>query len=286
MNIIKKYNIKAKKSLWQNFLVDEEVLEEIVFNIEVNWKNIVEVWPWYGALTEKILKEKPKSLNLVELDNDMVDILEKRLSDGDFELDWIDFKINNIDVLKYSPPARGELEGEYFLVANIPYYITSPILRHFLYEVENIPEKMLILMQKDVWDKILLSQKNKKPKSSVLSLYIDKKCEVSEVLVVPNTSFVPAPKVESSVLYFESHDLYKDVDDKQFLELIKLGFREPRKMLTKNLINSGYDKEYIIQLFEELSIEKNIRPEALEISKWCQLTKVINNNLTTKTWLK
>jgi len=283
MDIIKKYNIKAKKALWQNFLVDENVLDEISNTLYIEWKNIVEVWPWYGALTEKILIKKPQSLNLVELDKEMIDILETRKKDWDFYLDGIDFNINNIDVLKYEwPSALNPLlikdeEYRYSLIANIPYYITSPILRHFLYDVEKKPENMLILMQKDVWDKILLAEKNKKPKSSVLSLFIYKKCYVSEVLTVANTCFIPAPKVESSVLLFETHDLYNNIDDNKFLEFIKAWFREPRKMLIKNLLNSGYEKDYIIQIFDKLSIEKNIRWEALDITTWCQLAVEFNN---------
>lgn len=166
LEILRKYWIKAKKSLWQNFLVNKNIVEEIAWVIDVKWQNIVEVWPGYWALTEKLLEKKPKSLNLVELDPDMIEILEKRIEAWDFDLDWVEFKINNIDVLKYEPEFK-----KYSVIANIPYYITSPILRHFLYDIEKIPEKMLILMQKDVWDKILWKGKNK---SSVLSLFIEK----------------------------------------------------------------------------------------------------------------
>ncbi len=280
IKLLKKYNIKAKKSLWQNFLVDDEVLEEIADILEVNQKNIVEVWPGYWALTEKLIQRKPKELNLVELDDDMVWVLKSRIDNLDFDLEWIDFKLNHTDVLKYEWPPPSPLltkEGGYSVIANIPYYITSPILRHFIYNVELNPENMVILMQKDVWDKILLALKNKKPKSSVLSLFIMKKYFVSEVLTAPKESFIPAPKVESSVLLFEKHDDYKDIDDEKFLELIKKWFKEPRKMLIKNLVNSWFEKEYIISIFEGLSIEKNTRPENLDIALWCELSREINN---------
>ena len=128
LEILKKYHIKAKKSLGQNFLVNEQIVDWISNVIEVKDKNIIEVWPWYGALTEKLIIKKPKSLNLVELDRDMIEVLNKRIDSWDFDLDWIDFKINNLDVLKYIPENK-----DYSVIANIPYYITSPILRHFLY---------------------------------------------------------------------------------------------------------------------------------------------------------
>ncbi|MDP2395803.1 MAG: rRNA adenine N-6-methyltransferase family protein [bacterium] len=120
-------------------------------------------------MTEKLIARKPKSLNLVELDKDMIEILEKRIKNNDFDLSGIDFHINNIDVLKYEPTdvdicrdapcgcpenTTGYPQGaplhKYSVIANIPYYITSPILRHFLYDVKTKPENMVILMQKDV----------------------------------------------------------------------------------------------------------------------------------------
>lgn len=280
LEILKKYKIRAKKGLWQNFLVNEEIVREIANTIEVEWKNIVEVWPWYGALTEFLLREKPASLNLVELDKDMIRILDDRIKEWDFDLEWIDFNINNIDVLKYSPPARGELEGGYSVIANIPYYITSPILRHFLYDVKNKPESMVILMQKDVWDKIIEGQtigKKWKVKSSVLSLFVAKKSFVDEVIVVWKENFVPAPKIESSVLLFESHDKYSDIDDQIFLELIKKWFSEPRKKLINNLVKSWFDKSYIMQVFWRLWIWELVRWEDLDIATWCNLIKEINN---------
>jgi len=263
LEILKKYNIKAKKSLGQNFLVNEQIVDWISNVIEVKDKNIIEVWPWYGALTEKLINKKPKSLNLVELDRDMIDILNKRINSWDFDLKGIDFKINNCDVLKYIPENK-----DYCVIANIPYYITSPILRHFLYDVENKPESMVILMQKDVWDKILGKWKEK---TSVLSLFVSKKCIVSDEIFVWKQNFIPAPKVESSVLLFKSHNLYNDIDDLLFLDFIKKWFKEPRKKLSKNLSNSWYDKNLIMQVFSKYSIEDNTRWEDLDISIWCQL---------------
>lgn len=268
IELLKKYNIKAKKSLWQNFLVNEKIVEEISKITQINWKNIVEVWPGYWALTEKLLQKKPKSLTLVELDLDMINILNKRVNSNDFNLDWIDFNILNIDVLKYKPEFKN-----YFLIANIPYYITSPILRHFLYDIENTPEKMLILMQKDVWDKILWLGKNK---SSVISLFIEKKCKTKEVLFVWKQNFIPSPKVESSVLLFEKHDLYKEIDDEKFLKIIKAWFVSPRKLLVKNFVQSWFDKDYILNIFNDLSLKNDIRWEDIDIAWWCDLIKKIN----------
>jgi len=101
-------------------------------------------------LTEKIIAKNPKSLDLVELDRDMISLLQEKVENKIFPLENIDFQIYHQDVLKFFPQ-----KNDYRLIANIPYYITSPILRHFLYTVENKPQKMLILMQKEVAEKIL-----------------------------------------------------------------------------------------------------------------------------------
>jgi len=271
-NLLKKYKIKAKKSLGQNFLVNEKIVEEISNQLDVSDKNIIEVWPGYWALTEKLLEKNPKSLRLVELDNDMIDILNDRIQNNDLNIWDIDFEIKNIDVLKYSPEFK-----EYFVIANIPYYITSPILKHFLYDVENKPEKMLILMQKDVGDKIIKWQlkeeditKKNKNKTSVLSLFIAKKAFVREVLFVWKQNFIPAPKVESSVLLFERHNLYDDIDDKEFLDFIKKWFSEPRKKLVKNLLKNWLNKEKLLKTFEVLNLWENTRAEELTLEKWIE----------------
>ncbi len=268
--ILQRYSIRAKKSLWQNFLVNENILQEIADAETILWENIIEVWPGYGALTEKLLEKNPKSLTLVELDSDMIQILEERISF--WELDTADIKFNIIhqDVLEYAPDFES-----YKVIANIPYYITSPILRHFLYDLEYTPKSMLILMQKDVGDKIL--RKNKW-KSSVLSLFIEKKCNVSEMILVPKESFIPAPKIESSVLLFNLHEDFIQIDDESFLKIIKIWFSEPRKKLIKNLIKWGFEKEKIWEYYKENNFSENIRAEELDIRQWCDLVKILSKN--------
>lgn len=138
-------------------------------------------------------------------------------------------------------------------------------------------------MQRDVAEKILKSQTplspslsgGKKFKTSVLGLFIAKKCYVSHQLEVPKESFHPQPKVESSVLLFQKHDNFSDVDDEKFLEVIKAGFCEPRKKCIKNLVKNGYDKEKILDFFEENNFSENIRAEEISIEKWTELTTTL-----------
>lgn len=267
-DIIHKYQIFAKKWLGQNFLVNSEITSEISGLIDIEWKNIIEVWPWYGALTEKLLEKKPKSLQLIELDRDMVEILEDRIHIWELNTWKISFEIFMQDVLTFTP----EL-SEYCVIANIPYYITSPILRHFLYDVDISPENMIILMQKDVWDKILGKWKNK---SSVLSLIIEKKCTVTQEIFVWKENFIPAPKIESSVLLFETHNDYEKIDDKIFLEVIKKWFLAPRKKLLKNLIMWWFEKSKVEDFFCQQWYNENLRGEDLSIFQWCDLVDYLS----------
>lgn len=255
--IIEKYKIKAKKSLWQNFLMDENILEIISSCVDINWENIVEVWPWFWALTSRLLQKQPNSLTLVELDNFMIEILQDRLRNSDFDIGETKFEILNQDVLKFSP-----LFENYKIIANIPYYITSPILFRFLYEVWNIPTNMVILMQKEVWEKIL-SQK-----SSVLSLFIKRKCDVKKEVLVPKNAFSPAPKVDSIVLSFVKKQEITSLDEQKFLSFIKASFSNPRKKMINNLSALWYDKNKVLNLLLELWFNENSRAEDLSISDY------------------
>jgi 16S rRNA (adenine1518-N6/adenine1519-N6)-dimethyltransferase len=118
-------------------------------------------------------------------------------------------------------------------------------------------------------------KKKQKNKSSVLSLFIAKKSYVNEVILVPARSFIPAPKVESSVLLFETHDNYKEIDDKEFMKFIKIWFQEPRKKLINNLVKWWIEKETVLEIFKTLWFTENIRWEDLSTDEWIELFKKI-----------
>lgn len=266
MKEIKK--IKAKKSLGQNFLIDTNTLETIAGFFDVTWKSIVEVWPGYGALTDYLLHKNPKDLSLVELDTDMVEILRKRQDANELLLGDTNFQLFHQDVLRFEPSFS---DNEYVVIANIPYYITSPILRRFLYEVKNKPSKMLILMQKEVGEKILEGQLGNRRgiiKTSVLSLIVAKKAKVEKVIDVPAHFFRPAPKVDSMVIAFYRDEIKDDIQDDIFLEFIKKAFAEPRKKLSSNLKKAWYDIHIITSFFEKNNLSENVRPEDLTIAQY------------------
>ena len=318
LEILRHYGIRAQKSLGQNFLVNDEILETIANSIEITGRNILEIGPGYGALTEKILKRKPKSLTLVELDKNMVRILRARIEEWDIIIPKETvFTIVEGDVLKYTPwknlsqnledskkwwnlswkssiwASRTEdsttseeteiwtqsshfRESSYSVIANIPYYITSPILFRFLHELENKPEEMVILMQKEVGDKIL---RKKGYNNSYLSLALEFSCgSIEEICLVEKGNFIPAPKIDSSVLYFQKNPEYDTRKAKLFLSVTSAGFIAPRKKLLSNLANTLHiPKERLHMSFEQLWLLETARAEELWIEKWKELIENLEN---------
>jgi 16S rRNA (adenine1518-N6/adenine1519-N6)-dimethyltransferase len=130
---------------------------------------------------------------------------------------------------------------------------------------------MIILMQKEVWERIIWTTKNKKTKSSVLSLFVQKKCTVSPKVDVLKNSFVPAPKVDSIVLHFKIIDDNSWIDDNDFLAFIKASFSNPRKKLISNLVNAWYEKEILLKKLESIWFGENVRPEELNLNDYINI---------------
>ncbi len=403
--------IRAKKSLGQNFLIDHEALSDIANSLLITGKHIIEVGPGYGALTDYILEWNPASLNLVELDSDMVRILEEKLwvkseewriksdelrvkntiwwqtKNGKTERDKLSASEYNLqnrgsgvkhclsddEILNhveqsdkervwFTPESFGtfghesteeitwEWDGtwdafsmteppitlhhqdiltftpsheKYSVIANIPYYITSPILFHFLYpnlrawwktvdmgawgegavwtvmknsttiseastewvwlppnsfgtfEIKSTekvlfksPVEMTIMMQSEVWEKIL-EGRARKPHHSFISLAMEQACEDIEIVrYVPRTSFDPAPRVDSIVLKFTVKP-ERDLEmEKCLIQLWKVAFAHPRKTLLSNMKWSTYNLEHIQKTLTEHGYDERVRAEAVKKEDW------------------
>jgi len=194
--LFRQFGFKPKKSLGQHFLVDEAVLEHILSAAELGPKDIVvEVGPGLGILTEELAKQGA-SVVAVELDSKLVALLKKRLAA------FPDVKIVQADILKVTPQRllqnnlpSSELVRGYKVIANLPYYITSPVLRHFL-EGEARPSAMVVMVQKEVGEAIAATP----GKMSLLSVKIQFYSKPAIICYVPAASFYPPPKVESVIL--------------------------------------------------------------------------------------
>lgn len=270
-------HIKAKKSIWQNFLIDEEALSDITRSLEIADRHIIEVWPGYGALTVYILGHHPQSLDMVELDLDMIKILDARFM-GKEELPKIAWDENHLvkttpiaihhqDVLHFTPTYE-----EYSVIANIPYYITSPILFHFLYDLPHAPVDMVIMMQKEVGEKIL-EWRAKKMHHSFLSLAMENACDDIEIVrYVWKESFDPMPKVDSIVLKFSVKKVRNRAEEFELLELWKVAFAHPRKTLISNL-KWFYNTDDIKWWLMENGYDEKVRGEAVKKEDWGSFMK-------------
>lgn len=273
--IMKKYNISANKSLGQNFLIDDEAVSTIVDTAKVTKDDlIIEIGPGLGTLTSKLL-EKAGKVIAIELDKKMVLVLEDRFSLYD------NFECINEDVLKVDLESLISEEKSKGLkttkiVANLPYYITTPIIMKLLEEKLDI-ETITVMIQKEVADRLVAEPG--KANTGAITYAINYYTNPKVVLQVPNTAFIPAPDVNSTVIQLEVLQKPKIdvIDEEMFFKVIKYAFMQRRKTLLNSLTNSKIlgEKEYIEKMLSELGIEKTIRAENLSLEEFAKIANWI-----------
>lgn len=248
---------KAKKSLGQNFLHDESVLAAILEAAELKQEDtVLEVGPGKGALTHGLLEKSGKVI-AVEYDDDLIPLLQEEFGEDP------KFELRHEDALQFTPPS-----GPYKIVANLPYYITSPLINHFLLEQfqgGNPPSSMVIMIQKEVAEKILAEKRH-----SVLSLQVHLFGEPELVCMVPAEAFTPAPKVDSAVIKIKINPEPKISGDlKNLFWLFHVSFAQKRKKLANNLGAALRKKPAEIkEILTELGIDPDARAEALKLEEW------------------
>jgi 16S rRNA (adenine1518-N6/adenine1519-N6)-dimethyltransferase len=249
------------KKMGQNFLVDKEVLEKIASAGNLTKKDVVlEIGAGIGNLT-LILSEKAKKVVAIEKDEKLIPLL-KEFTSKEKNIDIIDG-----DVLHYKNKLK-----DYKVVANVPYYITSAIIRKFL--EEEFPPKLLVLtLQREVAKRIIA----KPPEMNLLAVSVQFFAKPEIVSSVSPSSFYPQPKVTSSILRIIPYNKnYKELQ-KDFFSLARVGFSHPRKQLGTNFINFYKKKSnLILETMERIGIDKKRRAETISIEEWITLTKTIN----------
>lgn len=275
MFLLKKYNILANKSLGQNFLIDDDVIESIVNAAKIEKNDLViEIGPGLGTLTARLL-EKAKKVIAIELDNRMVNILNDR-----FYL-YDNFELINEDILKVDLKnlIKENKERENIqnvkIVANLPYYITTPIIMKLLEDKLDI-KSITVMIQKEVAKRLTANPGDKL--SGAITYAVNYYCEPEEILVVPNSSFVPEPEVESEVINLK---LRKEVpvqldNEELFFKLIKVSFMQRRKTLINGISNSGLTtKEECKELLNKVGLNENVRGENLTMQDFANLANLI-----------
>ena len=271
--IMDKYHITANKNLGQNFLIDDEAVAGIVEAANVSKDDlIIEIGPGLGTLTKKLLDRAGKVI-CIELDKRMIEILNDRFSMYD------NFKVLNDDVLKVDLKTliANEKIKNTKIVANLPYYITTPIIMKLLEERLDI-ETITVMIQKEVADRLVT--KPGTGDTGAITYTIHYYTEPKRVIEVPNTAFIPVPKVNSTVINLNilKKPRVTVKDEAKLFEVIKTAFMQKRKTLVNALANSSKfgTKEQIEKILQTLEIDNKIRPEKLTLEEFTQIAEAIN----------
>lgn len=268
---------RAKKRLGQNFLVDKSAIETILDVSDINKDDIVvEIGPGLGFVTEQLVL-LAKKVYAVELDEDMVNELSKINADN--------LEIIHKDILKTDLSWFG---NNIKVVANIPYYITSPILAHLLGEVDDLENKnrnsisqVVLMVQYEVAKRLTANEKSPSKEFGLLSILAQFWSDVEFIKKVPSRSFFPAPKVDSAIvkLTVRKEPLLKISNYSFFRKVVKGCFATRRKNIKNSLVNVGFAKNAVEKTLKDLNIDENLRGETLSINQIGDLSEKLKENL-------
>ncbi|SCJ95008.1 Ribosomal RNA small subunit methyltransferase A [uncultured Clostridium sp.] len=270
--LVKKYNFKFTKSLGQNFLVDQSVPRDIVDGADVGPEDLViEIGPGVGTLTAQLLKIA-KRVVAIELDDTLIPILTEELGE------YPNFSLIHNDALKVNFDEVIGDEQSVKLVANLPYYVTTPIIVKLLKEKHKF-KSLTIMIQKEVAERMNAEPGNKD--YGALTLLVQYYCNTKIVRKVPPACFIPRPKVDSIVIRLDKLDEPKvQVDnEKLFFDIIRSSFNMRRKTLWNGVKSIGPAKEKLEAAFEKAGVDPKRRGETLSIQEFATLSNCINEIL-------
>ena len=274
--ILNKYNAHANKGYGQNFLIDQNVVDGIIENAGVCKDDlIIEIGPGLGNLTSPLLENAGKVI-CIELDPKMVSILKDR-----FSL-YENFELINEDVLKVDLNKIIEENSNFKtakVVANLPYYITTPIIMKLLEDKLNL-ESITVMVQKEVAERLADKPGGKEVGSITYSINYYTNPEI--IIDVPRDSFIPAPNVDSAVIKLDvlKEPKVKVLDEELFFKVIKFSFLQKRKTLINSLSNSGLlPKDFLEEMLNELGIDLRVRAEQLSLENFRDIADYIKNNI-------
>ena len=268
-HILKTFNLRADKRLGQNFLVDEQIVKQIIAAAELSAEDtVLEVGPGIGTLTQA-LAETGAQVVAVELDRRLLPVLAKTLAGYD-NIEIINEDILQLDIRKAVP------QENFKVVANLPYYITTPIIFNLL--EQKLPmERLVAMVQKEVAERMVAKPGGKD--YGALSVAIQYYTEPAIAFVVPPASFVPPPSVDSAVIVCKRRQEppVQIVDEKLFFRVVKAAFSVRRKMLSNALKNMGIDNEQAAAWLELAEIDGKRRGETLSLAEFAALTNTFAN---------
>ncbi len=266
--------MRAKKHLGQYFLTSTRALSDMVDAGDIHADDLVlEIGPGKGVLTERLILLSDKVIAL-EKDRELIPLLQERFAEAvtQSRLDIVEQ-----DVLDFDPETLRFYGKPYKLIANIPYYITGAIIEQFLSTTYQ-PERMVLLMQREVAERIVARDGNE----SVLSIAVKAYGVPRIVSRVPRGAFVPAPTVESAILSIEhiSRDFFVDTDEATFFAVLKSVFGGKRKQIAKTLAEHLGDRDGALAVLTSVDIDPTTRPQDMTLLAWQHLTQAITKYKT------
>lgn len=268
ISILNKYGLRANKKLGQNFLINESIILDIVEKAKVTKDDVViEIGPGLGSLTKELINNA-KRVIAIELDPNMIDILKSRF--GIFE----NFEIIYGDVLKIDLKELTKAYDRVKVVANLPYYITTPIIMKLLEDKLNI-KSITVMVQKEVGERICSTYKDKG--YGAITVSVQYYSEPKIIIDVPKENFLPAPEVDSCVIRLDMRDKPPVIlkDEKLFFRLVKGAFTQRRKTISNSLTCSGNSKDVVMNVLEKLGIDSKLRAENLSIQQYADIANML-----------
>ena len=274
--LLDKYNLNAKKGFGQNFLIDDNILKKIASSLDnKDYQAVIEVGPGLGSLTRYLVKSYPQVL-CYEIDQDMIEVLNDTILEHNLTIKEGDFLKSNVekDIETYFG------KQNVCLIANLPYYITSPILLKLLEEVPSVKD-IVIMIQKEVADRFVAKPNTKD--YNALSVLIQYFTNAEKLFDVSPNAFIPAPKVSSSVIHLSYKDKVSLSGDDLtfFLKFNRNIFKQRRKTLVNNICTSfNISKESASKLLLDNGFKDTIRSEALSVEEIVNLSKIFKDKLS------
>ena len=274
--LLDKYNLNAKKGFGQNFLIDDNILKKIASSLDgKGYQAVIEVGPGLGSLTRYLVKSYPQVL-CYEIDQDMIEVLNDTILEHNITIKEGDFLKSNVekDIETYFG------KQDVCLIANLPYYITSPILLKLLEEVPSVKD-IVIMIQKEVADRFVAKPNTKD--YNALSVLIQYFTHAEKLFDVSPNAFIPAPKVSSSVIHLSYKDKVSLSGDDLafFLKFNRNIFKQRRKTLVNNICASfNISKESAAKILLDNGFKDTIRSEALSVEEIVNLSKIFKDKLS------
>lgn len=266
--ILNKYGLRANKKLGQNFLINESIIYDILKKANVTKEDVViEIGPGLGSLTKELINNAKKVI-AIELDPNMIDILKSRF--GIFD----NFEVIYGDVLKIDLEELIKGYDSVKVVANLPYYITTPIIMKLLEDKLKI-KSITVMVQKEVGERICATHKDKE--YGAITVSVQYYSEPQIIIDVPKENFLPAPEVDSCVIRLDMREKppVSLKDEKLFFRLVKGAFTQRRKTINNSLTCSGKSKEEIMAALNKLGIDSKLRAENLSIQQYADIANTL-----------